>query len=160
VDLCCGTGAIGAALAVRVPGIVLHAADLSPDAVRCARANLAAPVHRGDLFDALPDHLRGRIDVLVANVPYVPTDEVDLLPAEARLHEPRDVLDGGPDGLAVLRRVAAGAPVWLAAGGAVLMETSRAQRAAALRALTDHGLRAAWAYDADLDATVVIGRAA
>jgi release factor glutamine methyltransferase len=158
VDLCCGTGAIGAALVARVPGMRLHAADLSPAAVRCARANLSVPVHSGDLFDALPGDLRGRVDVLVANVPYVPTGEIGLLPVEARLHEPREVLDGGPDGLAVLRRVAAGAPDWLAPGGAALMETGRAQRPTALRVLAASGLLAAAAYDPDLDATVVIGR--
>jgi release factor glutamine methyltransferase len=158
VDLCCGTGAIGAAVAARVPGIDLRAADLEPAAVACARANLAGPVYQGDLFDALPADLRGRIDVLVANVPYVPTDEVALLPAEARLHEPRSGLDGGPDGLAVLRRVAAGAPHWLAPAGAVLMETSEAQRPAALRALAAAGLRATAARWAELEATVVIGR--
>jgi release factor glutamine methyltransferase len=157
VDLCCGTGAIGAAVAARVPDIDLRAADLEPAAVACARANLAAPVYEGDLFDALPSDLRGRIDVLVANVPYVPTDELALLPAEARLHEPRSGLDGGPDGLAVLRRVAARAPGWLAPGGAVLMETSEAQRPAALRALAAVGLRATGARWPELDATVVIG---
>ncbi|HEU5107029.1 MAG TPA: putative protein N(5)-glutamine methyltransferase, partial [Micromonosporaceae bacterium] len=158
VDLCCGTGAIGAALAARVPGIELHAADLEPAAVACARANLAAPVHRGDLFDALPAGLRGRIDVLVANVPYVPTGELALLPAEARLHEPRSGLDGGPDGLAVLRRVAAGAPDWLAPGGSVLMETSRAQQPAALAVLAAHGLTARPGEWEDIGATAVIGR--
>jgi release factor glutamine methyltransferase len=157
VDLCCGTGAIGAAVAARVPLIDLRAADLEPAAVACARANLAAPVYGGDLFDALPADLRGRIDVLMANVPYVPTDDLALLPAEARLHEPRSGLDGGPDGLALLRRVAAGARRWLAPGGAVLMETSQAQRPAALRALAGHGLRASAARWPELDATVVIG---
>jgi len=157
VDLCCGTGAIGAAVAARVPEIDLRAADLEAAAVACARANLAGPVYQGDLFDALPADLRGRIDVLVANVPYVPSGEVALLPAEARLHEPRSGLDGGPDGLAVLRRVAAGATHWLAPGGAVLMETSEAQRPAALRALAASGLRATAARWAKLDATVVVG---
>jgi release factor glutamine methyltransferase len=158
LDLCCGTGALGAAVAARVPGIDLHAADLAPAAVRCARANLTGPVYQGDLFDALPAGLRGRIDVLVANVPYVPTGELELLPAEARLHEPRDGLDGGPDGLAVLRRVAAGASGWLSPGGAVLMETSRAQQPTALRELAGHGLRATAARSRELAATVVTGR--
>lgn len=74
-------------------------------------------VHEGDLFSALPDTLRGRVDVLAANVPYVPTDEVGLLPAEARDHEPLVALDGGADGLDLVRRVAEGAPRWLAPGG-------------------------------------------
>lgn len=158
VDLCCGCGAIGAALAARVPDIVLSAADLDPAAVACARANLGDRVYQGDLFDPLPRDLLGRVDVLVANVPYVPTAEVGLLPAEARLHEPLTCLDGGVDGLALLRRVAAGATRWLAPGGAVLMETSVAQRPAAVGALAAAGLRAAWAWSAELEATVVIGR--
>ncbi|WP_369206511.1 putative protein N(5)-glutamine methyltransferase, partial [Streptomyces sp. PU-14G] len=93
VDLCCGTGAVGAAVcaALSVRG-ELHAADIDPAAVRCARRNLARAgghVHQGDLFAALPTALRGRVHVLTANVPYVPTDEIPLLPPEARDHEPR-----------------------------------------------------------------------
>jgi HemK-like putative methylase len=87
VDLCCGSGAIGAAVAAAVPGIELHAADIEPVAVRCARRNLAAVgghVHQGDLLAPLPTTLRGRVDVLVANVPYVPTGEIGLLPSEAQ----------------------------------------------------------------------------
>jgi release factor glutamine methyltransferase len=159
VDLCCGSGAVGMAVAARVPRIALHAADLEPAAVRCARANLGPTrVYAGDLFAALPGSLRGRVDVLVANVPYVPTADLALMPAEARLHEPRVALDGGADGLAVLRRVAAGAPGWLAAGGAVLMETSQAQLAGAMRALAGSGLAVTSAHDPELDATVVVGR--
>jgi release factor glutamine methyltransferase len=75
------------------------------------------------------------VDVLVANVPYVPTDAVDLMPPEARLHEPMVALDGGADGLDVLRRVAKAAPEWLAPGGHVLMEIGVAQVDAALAAL-------------------------
>ena len=89
----------------------LHAADIDPAAVRCARRNLAAAggqVYQGDLYAPLPAGLRGRVDILLANVPYVPTGEVALLPPEARDHEARVALDGGADGLEVLRRVAGG----------------------------------------------------
>lgn len=113
VDLCCGSGAVGAALAASLDGPELHAADIDPAAVRCARRNVApfgGRVHQGDLYAALPDTLRGRVDVLAANVPYVPTDEVGLLPPEARDHEPLTALDGGADGLDILRRVAEEAP--------------------------------------------------
>jgi len=162
VDLCCGTGAIGAAIAARVPAIRLHAADIDPAAVRCARANLApgggTRVHEGDLFAALPPELSGKVTVLVANVPYVPTAELALMPAEARCHEPRAALDGGADGLAVLGRVAVGAIGWLEPGGVVLMETSRAQRDQAMALLAGHGLEAATAHQDDLDATIVTGR--
>src|SRR3546814_9701411 len=87
--------------------VEFHAADLTSEAVACARDNLASrgEVHQGDLYKALPDHLRGRIDVLLANTPYVPTAAIDLLPPEARLHEPTSSLDGGADGLDLARRV-------------------------------------------------------
>ncbi|MFC5664818.1 putative protein N(5)-glutamine methyltransferase [Kitasatospora misakiensis] len=162
VDLCCGSGALGAALAATVGHPVrLFAADVDPAAVRCARRNLAdltttgAEVFCGDLFDALPADLRGRVDVLLANVPYVPTADIELLPAEARVHEARPALDGGADGLDVLRRVAAEAPHWLAPGGALLFETSDQQADAALGVATAAGLSAVLGYDEDLDATVV-----
>lgn len=112
VDLCCGSGAIAAVVADDVPGAVVHAADVDAVAVACAAANLiprGVAVHRGDLMEALPTALRGRIDVLVANVPYVPSAGLALMPPEARLHEPEATRDGGADGLDVLRRVARGA---------------------------------------------------
>ena len=107
----------------------MHAADIDPAAVRCARRNIAAAgqVYEGDLYDPLPATLRGRVDILVANVPYVPTEEIGLLPAEARVHEARVALDGGADGLDLLRRVTAAAPPWLAPGGHLLVETSERQ---------------------------------
>ncbi|QEU84301.1 putative protein N(5)-glutamine methyltransferase [Streptomyces viridosporus] len=160
VDLCCGSGAVGAALAAGLGEVELHAADIDPVAVRCARRNVAdlgGQVHTGDLFEALPGGLRGRIDVLAANVPYVPTGEIGLLPAEARDHEPRVALDGGADGLDVLRRVAAGAPGWLAPGGCLLAETSRRQAPAAVAAFTGAGLRTRLAVSEERCAHVVIG---
>src|SRR6185437_10871099 len=98
VDLCCGAGAIGAALAAAVAGAEVHAADVDPAAVRCARQNLpAGHVYQGDLYGPLPAGLRGRVQVLAANVPYVPTGEIRYLPPEARVHEPPAALDGGQD---------------------------------------------------------------
>lgn len=135
VDLCCGTGALGAVLAATVPGLEVWGADVDPDAVACARRNLPAErVVEGDLYDALPRDLRGRVAVVVANAPYVPTDEIALMPPEARDHEHRVALDGGPDGLDVQRRVAAEAPDWLRPGGRLLVESSerQAHRSAAL----------------------------
>jgi release factor glutamine methyltransferase len=138
VDLGCGVGAIAAALLDRVPGVEVYAVDVDPAAVACARRNLAPErVFEGDLYDALPVGLRGSVDVVVANAPYVPTDAIALMPREARDHEHRVALDGGPDGLSVQRRVIAGAPTWLRPGGHVLVETSRGQlegTSAALRA--------------------------
>lgn len=130
VDLCCGSGAIGAALLAARPDLEVHAADLDPAAVTAARRNLPPErVHEGDLYAALPDHLRGRVGVLAVNAPYVPTDEIGLMPPEARDHEHRIALDGGADGLDVQRRVCAGAREWLAAGGALIIETGRSQAA-------------------------------
>jgi release factor glutamine methyltransferase len=159
VDLCCGAGAIGAALAAAVERAEVHAADIDPAAVRCARQNLpAARVYAGDLYEALPSGLRGQIAILAANVPYVPTGDIAYLPSEARTHEPRAALDGGQDGLDVLRRVAAGARAWLAPGGHLLSETSERQAPLAEKVLAAAGLTAQVVSSADLGATVVIGR--
>ena len=160
VDLCCGSGALGAALAAAVGVIELHAADIDPAAVHCAQRNLAAiggHVYQGDLFDPLPPSLRGRVDVLLANVPYVPTGEIALLPREARLYEPEAALDGGSDGLDLARRVAAGAPLWLAPGGHLLVETSDLQATAMAAMVKTGGLTSEVTTLDELDATVVIG---
>ncbi|MEU5974153.1 putative protein N(5)-glutamine methyltransferase [Streptomyces sp. NPDC047315] len=181
VDLCCGSGALGAAVAAGVArragagggvgagvgagagaggGVELHAADIDPASVRCARRNVAGfdgRAYGGDLYAALPDRLRGTVDVLLANVPYVPTDEIDFLPAEARVYEARVALDGGRDGLDVLRRVAAGARSWLAPGGSLLFETGQRQTAAAVEAVVRGGLTARVETSDEWAATVVIG---
>ncbi|MGW1714906.1 putative protein N(5)-glutamine methyltransferase [Streptomyces sp. NPDC002156] len=160
VDLCCGSGAVGAALAAVLTGVELHAADIDPVAVECARRNVAAyggHAHEGDLFDALPVGLRGRVGILAANVPYVPTEEVGLLPPEARDHEPLVALDGGGDGLDVLRRVAARASEWLAPGGCLLVETSERQVSSATLAFEMGGLVTRLAVSEELYANVVIG---
>ena len=185
VDLCCGTGAVGLALlaalaAAGTPAAELHAADIDPAAVRCARRNLASPgsgirstdvsstdlpstdlpsteVHQGDLYDPLPDRLRGRVDLLVVNAPYVPTGEIELLPTEARVHEARVALDGGSDGLDQQRRVAAGASRWLAPGGHLLIETSERQARHTAAVFAEGGLLPRIVGSDELDATVVVG---
>ncbi|XAS67709.1 putative protein N(5)-glutamine methyltransferase [Micrococcaceae bacterium Sec5.7] len=163
VDLCCGTGAVGTALAAILKGIELHAADIDPDAVECACRNIlpaGGEVHEGDLYDALPASLRGCVNVLVVNAPYVPTASIWTMPQEARLHEPRISLDGGLDGLDIQRRVAAGAPEWLAPGGHLLIETSERQAAQTADIVAGSGLAARILSSEELDATVVIGTAA
>ncbi|MFG3285353.1 putative protein N(5)-glutamine methyltransferase [Streptomyces sp. NPDC048111] len=160
VDLCCGSGALGAALASALPGAELHAADIDPAAVRCARRNLApfgGRVYEGDLFAPLPRALRGRVDILTANVPYVPSDEVGLLPPEAREHEPLVALDGGSDGLDVMRRVALAARDWLAPGGTLFVEASERQVPGALAAMGAGGLTAHLVTSRELYAHVVTG---
>jgi len=160
VDLCCGSGAVGTALVAALDRVELYAVDIDPAAVRCARRNISAAggqVYEGDLYEPLPATLRGRVEVLVANAPYVPTEAIGLLPPEARLHEPRVALDGGADGLDVLRRVTAAAPQWLAPGGHVLVETSGRQAPQTVEIVTRNGLIPRVASSDELNATVVIG---
>jgi len=160
VDLCCGSGAVGAALVAALDRVELHAVDLDPAAVRCARRNVAAAagrVYEGDLYRPLPATLRGRVDILVANAPYVPTEAVGLLPPEARMHEPRVALDGGADGLDVLRRVITAARRWLAPGGHLLVETSERQAPQLAETVAGNGLIPQVARSDELTATVVIG---
>ncbi|GAA4830059.1 putative protein N(5)-glutamine methyltransferase [Actinomycetospora corticicola] len=174
VDLCCGTGALGAAVAGAVssgdskasppassdssatPSIELHAVDADPAAVACARRNVPGAVYEGDLDAPLPPSLRGRVDVLLASPPYVPTAEIARMPPEAREHEPLGTLDGGPDGLALARRIAALAPGWLAPGGALLVECATHQGPDLAAAVRDYGLAAT--VHGDDDATTVEGR--
>ncbi|SEE08304.1 putative protein N(5)-glutamine methyltransferase [Ruania alba] len=131
-DVCCGIGAVAALLRVRRPDVGLRAADIDPRATRCAQRNLdSVPVYTGDLLEPLPAADRGRLDVVVANTPYVPTDELAMMPREARDHEPAFALDGGADGLAVQRRLAAAAHSWVVPGGTVLTEIAGAQEAPA-----------------------------
>jgi release factor glutamine methyltransferase len=160
LDLCCGAGAVGMAIAARRGRVELHASDLDPAAVRCARRNLApidGRVYAGDLYQPLPAALRGRVEVLVANAPYVPSDAIALMPPEAREHEPRLALDGGPDGVDVQRRVAAGAPAWLAPGGSLLIETGQRQAARTAEAVAEAGLGVRVVTSEELQCTVVIG---
>ncbi len=159
VDLCCGSGAVGAALISALDRVELLGVDIDPAAVRCARRNLAlagGQVYEGDLYEPLPAAVRGRVDLLLANAPYVPTEAIALLPAEARLHEPRPALDGGPDGLDVLRRVTAGAPPWLAPDGHLLVETSERQAPQVVEAVARNGLVPQVVHSDELQATVVV----
>ncbi len=162
VDLCCGSGAIGVALAARVRRLRLHAVDIDPAAVACAARNLSgfdAHVYEGDLFGPLPAALRGHVDLVTANAPYVPTSEIDLLPREARLHEPRRALDGGEDGLDVHRRIAAEAPAWLAAGGRLVVEIAEHQVPDLVGIMARAGLSARVVRDAKLEASVIVAAA-
>ncbi len=160
VELCCGSGAVAAVLVAALPRTQVYAVDIDAQAVRCARRNLAAAkarVYRGDLYQPLPRDLRGRVAILVANAPYVPTEAVGLLPPEARLYEPREALDGGPDGLDVLRRVIAEASQWLTAGGHLLAEASAKQAPELAETVARSGLTPRIIRCDDWDATVVVG---
>ncbi|MFL6159755.1 MAG: putative protein N(5)-glutamine methyltransferase [Marmoricola sp.] len=158
LDLCCGSGAIAAFLHARLPGVTFYAADVDEVATACAAENLPfATVLTGDLFAPLPDALRGTVDVITANTPYVPSAMVALMPADARDHEPLHTLDGGTDGLHLLRRVATEAGSWLRPGGTLLIETAESQYDAATAAFTAAGLVPSARIDPD-GTTVMIGR--
>ncbi|WP_394941093.1 putative protein N(5)-glutamine methyltransferase [Psychromicrobium sp. YIM B11713] len=162
LDLCCGSGAIAAAIAAVREDVELYATDLDSAAVNCARQNLAqyapgAQVFQGDLFAALPTRLLGEIDVLMVNAPYVPTAEIALMPPEARLYEAPAALDGGQDGLRLQRRIAAEIRRWLRPGGRMLIETSLPQAALTAEIFAANGLSTRVASCQESGATVVHG---
>lgn len=124
LDLCTGSGALGVSLALERPGARVVATDLSADALAVAAENAralgaAVDLRQGDLWAPLREG--ERFDVIVSNPPYVPRGELDTLPREVR-REPRLALDGGPDGLSLLRRIVEGAPARLVAGGTLVLE--------------------------------------
>ncbi|WP_160724575.1 putative protein N(5)-glutamine methyltransferase [Bacillus sp. USDA818B3_A] len=160
VDVCCGSGAIGVAIAKALGWIELYSTDIDPTAVRCAIRNvtsLGGQVYEGDLYKPLPSFLRGKVDILIANTPYVPTDQIKLLPQEARLHEPKVALDGGVDGLDIQRRVAKEATLWLTAGGHLLIETSKMQAPQTVEIFSQYGLMPRLVHCDVFDSTIVIG---
>jgi release factor glutamine methyltransferase len=154
LELCCGVGPVAAT----VTAGEIHLGDLDANALECARINVPhGRVHLSDLYADLPVHLRGRIDVVAANAPYVPTDRIALMPPEARDHERPLALDGGADGVELHRRIAAEAPEWLAAGGVLIIETSPSQAPLTERAMHDAGLATEVLTDDDIGGCVVVG---
>ena len=142
-DLCTGSGAIACFLAAEAPGTRVLATELDPGALAWAEVNAerhGVELLAGDLDQPLPAELAGQLDVLCANVPYVPSEAIATLPGDVRDHEPRLALDGGPDGLDVLRRLAARAKHWLAPGGGLFCEIGEDQAEAAAALLTAAGL--------------------
>jgi release factor glutamine methyltransferase len=133
-DVGAGSGAIAVTLAVHLPGATIYALDGSAGALEVASAN--AHRHRVDdqvscLQGDLLEPLRGPVDLITANLPYVTTAEWEDLPPEIRMHEPRSALDGGPDGLAFIRRLLSTAGPYLRPNGAILLEIGASQGAAA-----------------------------
>jgi release factor glutamine methyltransferase len=135
VDLCTGSGALALSLKQAFPAAEVHATDISADALDVARLNagrtgLEVSWHQGDLFEPLPDSLRGKVDLLVANPPYVAEHEFEDLPVDVK-REPRVALIAGPTGLEIVERIGAEAARWLKSGGVVIVEIGETQGEAA-----------------------------
>ncbi len=139
VDLCTGSGAVAAAIGSVRPRAAVVATDLDPVSVACARRNGVRALV-GDLAEPLSPSLRGRIDVMTAVVPYVPTEELHLLPRDVQANEPRRALDGGRRGTTVLLRAAEAAARWLRPGGSVLLELGGDQASEVATTLVAVGL--------------------
>lgn len=139
VDLCTGSGAVAAVMRSEHPNARVLATEIDPAAAACARCN-GVDALIGDLDEPLPSFVRGRVDVVTAVVPYVPTEELHLLPRDALEHEPRRALDGGPNGTVLLMRAAEAAARLLRPGGRVLLELGGDQAAEIGPAMTSFGL--------------------
>jgi release factor glutamine methyltransferase len=139
-DLCTGIGPIAAVLAAAVPTADVLATELDENAARCARRN-GVDVFEGFLDDPLPRGFEHRVDVLTAVVPYVPTDSLRLLPRDVQTFEPRLALDGGADGMDLLRQVVRRSTGWLRPGGWLLLELGGDQAEPIGRLLRDVGFQ-------------------
>jgi len=133
-DIGTGSGAIAVSLAHRLPGIAVHATDISTEALQVARANAQRHgvadrlhFHVGDLLEALPGPLRGRLDAVVSNPPYVPEDQAFLLSPEIRDFEPARAIFVPGDGSLLQRRLIETAPPWLRPGGLLAVEVGAGQ---------------------------------
>lgn len=140
LDLGTGTGAIAITLALELPNVTVDAVDLSEAALSLARENVTAlsvgdrvTLHHGSLYEPIGD---ARYDLVVSNPPYIPSEECDALMPDVAGFEPRLALDGGVDGLLVLRALVAGAPPHLLAGASLVAELGHDQGPAA-RALAE-----------------------
>lgn len=146
IDVGTGSGCIACAIAWERSSVRVIALEVSPRAVAMARANVAAlgladrvTVEVSDLFTASP---AVAADVVVANLPYLPTELIATLSPEVRRHDPRIALDGGADGLTLIRRVVAEAPARLASGAALVLETGGGEQ---LRTVVELMERSGWA---------------
>lgn len=158
VDLCTGSGAVARVLAERHPTAKVLATEIDDRAVSCARDN-GVDVRQGHLYDPLPVDVAGAVDVVVGVVPYVPADALHLLPRDVLAFEPLAALDGGTDGLDLVRDAIGGSTRWLRPGGWLLLEVGGDQTAAALGLLADTGYaEGSVLADGDGDPRAVLGR--
>jgi len=144
VDVGTGSGAIALAAAQERPDASVYATEASPGALRWARLNrkrlgLAVELVSGDLLDGLSNDLKGGIDVVVSNPPYVSVGDTSCLPSDVREHEPYEALFAGPDGLEVIVRLAAEAGKWLTPGGWLVLEIGATQGQATANELRRRG---------------------
>lgn len=144
LELCTGSGCIAVAIARNAPQCRITTVELSELAYEVALSNIEAHqvadrviLLQGDLFEAVPED--ARFDLIVSNPPYIPTHEITELQADVRDHEPHLALDGGPDGLDVIRRLVAESPRRLSPGGWLMFELSPEQGDAAVKLLRDGG---------------------
>jgi release factor glutamine methyltransferase len=156
VDLCTGTGAVAAVMCRACPDALVVGVDVDARAAHCAARNGVRAVV-GDL--AAPLRARATVDVVTAVAPYVPTADRSLLPADVQRHEPALALDGGDDGLSVVRRVVAHAAALLRPGGHLLVELGGAQDDTLAPELARHGFTdvESW-HDDDGDLRGVVAR--
>ena len=139
VDLCTGSGAVAAVLVAAERGATVFATDVDPAAVACARRNGVRAL-LGNLDEPLPESIRGRVDVMTAVVPYVPTEELHLLPRDVLAYEPRPALDGGAGGTTFLQQVARLSADWLAPAGHLLLELGGDQAGVVAETMKSAGL--------------------
>jgi release factor glutamine methyltransferase len=138
VDLCTGSGAVAAVIRSSHPQATVIGTDVDPLAIACAKENGVDAI-LGDLVEPLPPSLRGHVDLMTGVVPYVPTEELHLLPRDVLEHEPRHALDGGSRGLTMLVRAAEAAVDWLRPGGTALLELGGDQASEITGVLTENG---------------------
>jgi release factor glutamine methyltransferase len=145
LDLCAGSGCVAIAAAKNCKTARVTGTDISAAAIEIARENALrhqvadrVEFRESDLFAAISDN--ARFDVIASNPPYIPSSEIGRLDADVALHEPRIALDGGEDGLAVLRRIIAAAPGFAAQNAMLLLEFSPEQ-ASSLQSLLSEDRR-------------------
>jgi release factor glutamine methyltransferase len=158
VDLATGSGAVAMVLRAARPGARVAATEIDPVAVHCARGN-GVVVYEGNLDEPLPAELASQVDVMVAVLPYVPTDALPYLPRDVQRFEPRTALDGGAGGLELIATVVRHSPRWLTPGGWLLLELGGDQAAEVTAMLAASGFAGVSTMeDAEGDPRGIYGR--